>query len=53
MVRFATNGEMVCGPGHFDMAAYQAYYAVELEHHEFTHEMLQENIRGLTELPTV
>ena len=41
------------GHGHFDMAAYQAYFAGELERHEFTDEMLQHNMQGLAGLPTI
>ena len=43
----------LCGHGHFDMAAYQAYFAGQLERHEFTDEMLRENMQALSELPTV
>jgi tryptophan synthase beta chain len=43
----------LCGHGHFDMAAYQAYFAGQLEQHEFTEEMLQENMQALGDLPTV
>jgi len=39
------------GHAHFDMGAFQAYFAGELERHEFTDEMLQENLKGLAELP--
>ena len=39
------------GHGHFDMAAYQAYFAGELIQHEFTGEMLEENIKELAEMP--
>tara|TARA_Y100001934_G_scaffold29360_1_gene32190 strand:- start:1944 stop:2051 length:108 start_codon:yes stop_codon:yes gene_type:complete len=35
------------------MAAYQSCFAGQLERHEFTDEMLQENIQALSELPTV
>ncbi len=43
----------LCGHGHFDMAAYQAYFAGQLQQHEFTDEMLQENMQALAELPTL
>jgi len=35
------------------MAAYQAYFAGQLERHEFTEERLQRNMQALSELPTV
>ena len=43
----------LCGHGHFDMSAYQAFFAGELERHEFTDEMLRENMEALAELPTL
>ena len=39
------------GHGHFDLSAYQAYFAGELEKHQFTDEMLQENLKPLAEMP--
>ena len=43
----------LCGHGHFDMAAYAAYFAGELEGHEFTDQMLNENMKELEALPTL
>ena len=43
----------LCGHGHFDMAAYAAYFAGDLEKHEFTGQMLDENMKELSELPTM
>ena len=43
----------LCGHGHFDMAAYQAYFAGELEQHAFTDQMLQENMQALEGMPTL
>jgi len=43
----------LCGHGHFDMAAYQAYFAGELEQHEFTGAMVRENLERLSDLPRV
>ena len=43
----------LCGHGHFDMSAYQAYFAGELEQHAFTEDMLEENMQALAELPTL
>ena len=41
------------GHGHFDMAAYDAYFAGQLERHEFTDEMLRQNMEKLEGLPTL
>ena len=35
------------------MAAYAAYFAGELEGHEFTDQMLNENMKELEALPTL
>jgi len=43
----------LCGHGHFDMAAYQAYFAGDLKQHEFTDEMLQQNMQALAGQPTI
>ncbi len=43
----------LCGHGHFDMAAYAAYFVGELEGHEFTDQMLNENMKELEALPTL
>lgn len=43
----------LCGHGHFDMAAYAAYFAGDLEGHEFTGKMLDENMKALEGLPTM
>ena len=44
---------VLSGHGHFDMGAYQAYFAGELEKDEFTEEMLKENMQELEGLPTL
>jgi tryptophan synthase beta chain len=41
------------GHGHFDMGAYQAYFAGQLQPHEFTGEMLRENMAQLAGMPTL
>jgi tryptophan synthase beta chain len=43
----------LCGHGHFDMGAYQAYFAGQLQRHEFTEEMLKENMAQLAGMPTL
>ncbi len=43
----------LCGHGHFDMSAYQAYFDGQLQRHEFTDAMLQDNMKELAELPTL
>lgn len=43
----------LCGHGHFDMGAYQAYFAGQLQQHEFTDQMLQENMNQLAGMPTL
>ena len=43
----------LCGHGHFDMGAYAAYFAGELQGHEFTSQMLDENLKALEGLPTM
>lgn len=43
----------LCGHGHFDMAAYAAYFAGDLEAHEFTADMLTDNMKDLEGLPTM
>ncbi len=43
----------LCGHGHFDMGAYQAYFAGQLQPHEFTAEMLNENMAQLAGMPTL
>ena len=43
----------LCGHGHFDMAAYNAYFAGELQIHEFTDEMLKENMKALEGHPSL
>ena len=43
----------LCGHGHFDMGAYQAYFAGQLQRHEFTAEMLKENMGRLAGMPTL
>ena len=43
----------LCGHGHFDMGAYQAYFAGQLQRHEFTAEMLKENMGQLAGMPTL
>jgi|TARA_B110000495_G_C22718137_1_gene421997 hypothetical protein len=35
------------------MAAYQAYFAGELEQHEFTDAMLEQNMQALSGQPTI
>ena len=40
------------GHGHFDMGAYQAYFAGELEEHRFSGEELEENMKALSDFPT-
>ena len=39
------------GHGHFDMSAYQAYFAGQLEEHYFSDDMLQENLKEMADLP--
>jgi tryptophan synthase beta chain len=39
------------GHGHFDMGAYQDYFAGQLEQHEFTQEMLDRNMQALAGFP--
>lgn len=41
------------GHGHFDMAAYDAYFAGELEEYELPDSILNENMTELADLPTV
>ena len=41
------------GHGHFDMSAYDAYFAGELQPHAFTQEMLDENMKALAGMPTL
>jgi tryptophan synthase beta chain len=41
------------GHGHFDMSAYQAYFAGDLQEHYFTEDMLQENLQALADFPTL
>ena len=41
------------GHGHFDMGAYQAYFAQQLGPHQFTDAMLQENLKELEGFPTI
>ncbi|MDA0336596.1 MAG: TrpB-like pyridoxal phosphate-dependent enzyme [bacterium] len=43
----------LCGHGHFDMAAYAAYFAGNLQGHEFTRQMLDENLKALEGLPSM
>lgn len=43
----------LCGHGHFDMGAYQAYFSGQLQRHEFTAEMLKENMTQLAGMPTL
>lgn len=43
----------LCVHGHFDMAAYAAYFVGELDGHEFTDQMLNENMKELEALPTL
>ena len=43
----------VCGHGHFDMAAYHAYHAGELEDLEFTEEELNAALERLPEAPAL
>ena len=43
----------LCGHGHFDMSAYEAYFSGQLEKHEFTDAMLAENMKALEGLPTL
>lgn len=43
----------LCGHGHFDMGAYRAYFAGQLQRHEFTAEMLKENMGQLAGMPTL
>jgi len=43
----------LCGHGHFDMGAYQAYFAGQLQQHEFTDQMLEENMKQLAGMPTL
>jgi len=35
------------------MSAYDAYFAGELESHEFTQAMLDENMKALADMPTL
>jgi len=39
----------LCGHGHFDMAAYEAYFAGKLESHKLTAEEIARSIEGLEE----
>ncbi len=39
----------LCGHGHFDMAAYESYFAGKLESHELTAEEIARSIEGLEE----
>jgi len=41
-----------CGHGHFDMAAYAAYFAGDLQGHELTGKMLDENMKALEGMPS-
>ncbi len=41
----------LCGHGHFDMAAYEAYFAGKLERHELTQEEIEQSIAGLETPP--
>jgi tryptophan synthase beta chain len=43
----------LCGHGHFDMAAYDAYFEGKLAEHHFTNEALQANLRALDNYPSV
>ena len=43
----------LCGHGHFDMAAYDAYFEGKLTEHHFTNEALQANLRALDNYPSV
>jgi tryptophan synthase beta chain len=43
----------LCGHGHFDMSAYQDYFAGKLEKHQFTDQMLRQNLKQLEGLPTI
>jgi tryptophan synthase beta chain len=41
----------LCGHGHFDLQAYDDYFAGKLQDHEFTDEQLYANLRELEEIP--
>ena len=43
----------LCGHGHFDLAAYDAYLAGELEDPEFSEEELQAALDALPEAPAI
>ena len=43
----------LCGHGHFDLAAYDAYLAGELEDPEFSEEELEAALAGLPEAPSI
>lgn len=42
----------LCGHGHFDMAAYEAYFAGKLERHELTQETIDKSVAQL-DTPTI
>ncbi|MCC7263563.1 MAG: pyridoxal-phosphate dependent enzyme, partial [Candidatus Latescibacteria bacterium] len=44
---------VLSGHGHFDMGSYQAYFAGQLQPHEFTADMLKENMNQLAGMPTL
>jgi len=39
------------GHGHFDMSAYAAYFAGQLEEHHFREQQIEENMRALADFP--
>ncbi len=41
----------LCGHGHFDLQAYDDYFAGKLQDHQFTDEQLYANLRELEEVP--
>ena len=43
----------LCGHGHFDMAAYDAYHAGELEDLEFSEAEMEEALARLPEAPAL
>jgi hypothetical protein len=43
----------LCGHGNFDLAAYDAYLAGDLEDPEFSEEELQAALAGLPEAPSI